>query len=235
MPAVVWRFRHNWSTIGQECLGVVQQCPALHQLSVVADLDLLAQSHRQIPDSALDQTAHTLRDLRHAEPRKVRLPPNAHAQDIWLLLRSCHAWLADLGHVVLERLLIQQLTRLVVNNDLHLLRKDVDQLHTVSVLTANQLLLVLVVVGRGQQLTEDHLRNPDLVLWVLCHVDGLAVILDRETLRCAQHVDLLDRIHRGLGPQTNRMIVSIDQELIDQLVEARVDCDIGTNELLPLV
>ena len=232
MPAVIRSLRNNWSTIGQECLGVVQQCPALDQLAVVGHLHFLTQSHCQIPDTALDETAHASGDLRHTKPRKVRLPPNRHAQDIGLLLRSCHGWLADFGHVVLERLLIQQLPRLVMNDDLHLLRKDVDELHAIAVLTTDQLLLVLVVVGRSQQLAEDHLRNPHLVLRVLRDIDRLAVILNREAMGLAQHIDLLDLVNHSPGwdrrhllPQTDRMIVSVDQELIDQLVEAGIDCD----------
>lgn len=111
--------------------------------------------------------------------------------------------LPHLGHVVLEGLGIDEGPGLVHNRHHHLLGKDIHQLDTVPVLTTNKLLLVLVVVGRCQELAKDHLRNPCLVLGVLGHSNRVTVILDREGGRCARDLDRLDR----LGP--HRMVVGI--------------------------
>ena len=224
-PAVVGRLRDHGHPVREERLRIVHQTAALDQLRVPSHLHILAQRHGQIPHTALNQALHVGRNLRHTEPRKVRLPSDRHAQHIRLLLRRRHARLADLGHVVFETLLVQQLPRLVVHEDLHLLREDIDQLHAIAVLTANQLLLILVVVGRGQQLTEDHLRNPDLVLRVFCDVDGLTIILNREAVGVAENVDLLDRICRVLLAQADRMVMGIHEKFIDELVESRIDGD----------
>jgi len=180
VPAIIRRLGYH--RLAPERLGILGQAAALDQLAIERNLDVLAQRHRQIPDTTLNQTTHTLRNLRHTEPRKVRLPPDTHTQHIRLLLLRRDLRLADLGHVVGERLLIEKLPCLVMDNDLHLLREDIDQLHAVAILTADELLLVLVVVGRRQQLTEDHLGNPDLVLGMLGDIDGLTVILDGEAV-----------------------------------------------------
>ena len=112
-----------------------------------------------------------------------------------------------------------------MHEDLHLLREDIDQLHAVAVLTADQLLLILVVVRRGEQLAEDHLGNPHLVLRVLRDVDGLTVILNREAIGVAENVDLLHRVSRILLAQSDRMVMGIHEKFVDELVESRIDCD----------
>ena len=106
-PAVVRRLGHHRCTVGEERLGILQQTATLDQLVVVRYLHILAQRHGQIPHTTLNQPTHAVGDLRHAEPRKVRLPPDGHTQHIGLLLWRRNLGLANLGHVVSERLLIQ--------------------------------------------------------------------------------------------------------------------------------
>ena len=59
-------------------LRILCQVLALHSGVVPTHLHLLAQSHRQIPDTTLNQLEHLCRNLCHTEPRKVRLPIHCH-------------------------------------------------------------------------------------------------------------------------------------------------------------
>ena len=141
-----------------------------------------------------------------------------------MLARLDH-WLSNLRHIVLERLCIDQATRLIHNRHNHLLCKDIDQLHAIPVLTTHQLLLVLVVVCAREQFAEDHLWDPCLVLGVLCYIDRLAIILDTKRLCRTRDLNGLHWVRRLATAQTHDLIVSIDQELINQLVEARIHGD----------
>jgi hypothetical protein len=60
---------------------------------------------------------------------------------------------------------------------------------------------------------------------MLGHIDRLTVILDGEAVGIAEDIDLLDWVLRVLAAEADGMIVSVDQELVDQLVESRVDGD----------
>ena len=175
VPALIRRLVDHRVTA--ERLRVLRQVLALDRRSVPGHLDILAKRHRQIPDTALDQADHVCRDLRHTKPRKVREPAD---RDKRLVLARLHHRLLNLRHVLLEHLRVGKAACLVHNLHCHLPRKDVHQLHAVAVLTAHQLLLVLVVVRAGQQLTKDHLGDPGLVLRVLRHIDRLAIVHDVE-------------------------------------------------------
>ena len=142
--------------------------------------------------------------------------------------------LLDDCHVVLEDLGVGKSTRLVDNLHRHLLRKDVDQLDAVAVLAAHQLLLVLVVVSGCQQLPKDHLGNPDLVFGVLGDINGLSVVRDAESLRVALDGNGLDGVLRVLLTQADDLVVGVHQELVHQLVEARVDGNSGCLEVVSI-
>ena len=58
---------------------------------------------------------------------------------------------------------------------------------------------------------------------VLCYVDGFSVVLNAEQVICACYFDVLDRGLRLLLTKANDVVVCVDEKLIDQLVESRVD------------
>jgi len=206
MPALIRRLVDH--RLAPERLCILRQVLALHSRAIPAHLHLLAQGHRQIPDTSLNQALHPSVDVLHSEPRKVGRPVHA---DIGLLLAWLHDRSSDLRHIRLEGLGVDQVARLIHNRHDHLLGKDVHQLDTIAVLTAHQLLLILVVVRRRQQLAKDHLRNPRLVLRVLSHINRLAVVLDAERVRCARDLDRLHRVRRLATAQSHDLVVGIDQ------------------------
>jgi len=219
LPALIRRVSYN--RVASKRLGILGQILALDLGVIPIDLDILAKSHGQIPHTALNEPGHVRINGLHSETSKVRSPVDA---DIGLVLGRLDRRLTNLGHVILEGLGIDEAACLVHNRHHHLLGKDVHQLDSVAVLTTDQLLLVLVVVGRCQELTKDHLRNPGLVLRMLGHGNRVAVILDREGRGRACNLNRLD----CLGPDC--MVVGIDQELINQLVEPGIDWNGVCNE-----
>ena len=191
MPPLIRRLVDH--RITAERLRILGQILALDRRTVPADLDLLTQRHCQIPDTTLNEANHICRNLRHTEPRKVRKPPD---RDERLVLARLHHRLLNLRHVLLEHLRVGKAACLVHDLHRHLPRKDVHQLHAVAVLATHQLLLVLIVVCTGQELTKDHLGDPGLVLWVLRHINRLAIVHDVERLCIALDRNGLDRIRR---------------------------------------
>ena len=114
-------------------------------------LDILAHRHRQIAGPPAEYTEQVGRHLGETEPSKVGGPRDT---DIRLGL-TCHDLrLVHHRHVVLPRLGILLARHGIDGLHRHLLRKDIGQLHTVAVLTAYELLLVLVVVRGGQKLAK---------------------------------------------------------------------------------
>ena len=168
---------HELGGIGGEITALDHDLVARTMLPVY--LDILAHRHRQIAGPAAEYTEQVWRNLGETEPCKVGGPRDT---DVRLGL-ACHdLGLVDHRHVVLPGLGIL-LARDGVNGlHRHLLRKDVGQLHAVAVLTAYELLLVLVVVRGGQELAKHQLRNPDLVFGMLSYGNTLSIILHRDGL-----------------------------------------------------
>ena len=206
MPALIRRLVDHRLAPERPC--ILRQVLALHSRAIPADLHILAQGHCQIPDTTLNQALHPSVNVLHSEPRKVGRPVHT---DIGLVLAWLHNRSSDICHIRLEGLGIDQVARLIHNRHDHLLGKDVHQLHAIAVLTAHQLLLILVVVRRGQQLAKDHLRNPSLVLRVLSHINRLAVVLDAERVSRARDLDRLHRVRRLTAAQAHNLVVGIDQ------------------------
>ena len=99
VPPLIWRLVDYG--IAAERLRILGEVLTLDRCAVPADLDLLAQSHRQIVDTAFDQVLHVLCDARHSESRKVWPPPDV---DMRLVLALLDGWLLNLRHVLLEDL-----------------------------------------------------------------------------------------------------------------------------------
>ena len=229
VPALVGRLIHH--RLAPKPLGVLGNVLALDGCPVPRDLGVLAQRHCQVVDTALNQGLHVGANVLHAEARKVGRPRYAHVGLVLALLRGgC----ANVRHVVLEGLSVQQSARLVHHRHNHLLRKDVGQLDAVAVLATHELLLVLVVVGGRQQLPEYHLGNPDLVLGVLRDINGLSVILNGKGCGRAGDLNGLDGVLGVLLAQSDGVVVSIHQQLIHQLVEAWVHGNGGGLEVVSI-
>ena len=205
VPALVGGLVDN--RLAAKCLGILGNVLALDGRIVPRDLGVLAQRHGQVVDAALNQLLHVGANILHAEARKVGRPRYAHIRLVLALLGGRRA---NVRHVVLEGLGVQQPARLVHHRHNHLLRKDVGELDAVAVLAAHKLLLVLVVVGGRQQLAEDHLGNPDLVLGMLCDINGLSVILNGKGRGRAGDLNVLDWILRVLLAQSDGVVVGID-------------------------
>ena len=60
LPPIVWRLGHNWRTVRQKRLGIVEKRPALDEFSVPRDLYILAQGHCQIHNTSLNEFLHAL-------------------------------------------------------------------------------------------------------------------------------------------------------------------------------
>ena len=99
VPALIRCLVDHW--VAPERLRILRQVLALDRRLVVSDLDLLAEGHRKIPDTALNQTLHSCVNVLHSEPRKVWHPRNTHKR---LVLTLLDGRLLNLRHVVLEDL-----------------------------------------------------------------------------------------------------------------------------------
>ena len=202
-------------------LGVVQERPTLDKLTVPGDLDVLADGHGEVVDTTLEETHHSLGNAtRIPEPRIVGKPPQA---DTGLALGGLDLGRVHPGHVVVKGLVVGETASCVHHVDGQLLGEDVHQLDAVAVLATDEFLLLLVVVRGGQEFTEDQLRDIHVVLRMLGYVNGLAVVLNLQDAIRIRDTDVLDGVGRGLGAETDDVIVCVDKELVDQLVEAWVD------------
>lgn len=97
-----------------------------------------------------------------------------------------------------------------------LLAEDVAQLGPVPVPAPGDLLLIVIVIRRGEEVTEDQLRHIDPLLLVDLHRDTPPVIEDGDP--GALGIDIhLDGVHAGI---TDLVIGGIHQDLIEDLVES---------------
>ena len=108
------------------------------------------------------------------------------------------------------------------------MREDVDELRTVAVLAADNLLLALVVVPARQKVAEDELRNPDLVLRVLGDGDTITVILHTDCQHAINifytDINVLNGICGTDAADTG--VACIYNNLIKELVKARIELDL---------
>lgn len=85
---------------------------------------------------------------------------------------------ADFAHVGAPRLFILLPRILVRGVDGELVRVDVCEFSAVAVAPARQLLFVVVVVGRGEEVAEDHFGDVDLFFLMDLDRDASAVVVD---------------------------------------------------------
>lgn len=231
IPVLLRRVDDDGSLFGKLHRSVGLEITGRNERTVPLDLDLLADRHRQVVDTTLDKLENGFRNLRPLEASQIGSPRDL---DLGLVLAGGDLGLLHDAHVVAEGLDVLALTGAVDDRDRHLLREDVDELDSVAVLTADELLLLLIVVRGGQEFTEDHLRNVDLVLRVLFDIDRLAVVADGQNAILPIDLDELDGVLRLALAKTDDLIVSIDEKFIDELVEARADRTFVRHELFAL-
>lgn len=119
--------------------------------------------------------------------------------------------------------------------DAEVATEDIRELGTIAILTAHDLLLLLVVVATGQQVAKDHLRDPALLCGMLLDRNTVAVILHADNQGVcrrliARHLNLLDRRTTGLAA-AHQSIPCIYNDLVKDLVEARVEGNITVDHL----
>ena len=199
--------------------GVGGQVPALDDGLVPVDLDVLADRHGEIRGPATKDTEHVGRKVRETKAVKVGRPRNAH---VGLALDARDLGGLDGGHIVLPGLHVLFAPHAVHEIDRELFAKDIGQLDAVPILAAHELLLALVVVGRGQELSKDELRHPDLVLGVLDDVDAFAVILNRQARFVNGDANVLDGVLAVALPHANDLVVGVDDNLVKELVETGI-------------
>lgn len=143
--------------------------------------------------------------------------------------------LAD-RHILAPRLLLVLLRFRVPCDDLKFIREDVGELGTVAVLSTDNLLFALFVVARGEEMTEDELRDLALLGRMLFHRDTVTIVLhgDAEAtiVEAGRDLNVLDRRAVGIRLRANKSITSIDDQLIKGLVKTRIELDLTMNHLI---
>ncbi len=231
IPVLLRRIHDDRGLLGKVHRSLGLEVTRRNERPVPLHLDLLADRHGEVLDATLNKLENGFRHLRPLEASQVRSPCDF---DVGLVLAGGHLGLLHDAHVVAEGLDVLALTRAVHDRDRHLLREDIDELDTVAVLTADELLLRLVVVRRGQELTEDHLRDVNLVLRVLFDINGLTIVADGEDTVLPVDLDELDGVLRLALAKADDLVVSVDEKFIDELVEAGADRTFVRHELLAL-
>ena len=179
----------------------------------------------QVVDSARQQ-GHCIRvQTRHAKARIVRQEGHP---DVRPLGAGPDARLPDDRHVGLEPLGVDLLADGIDGLHLKPGAVDVAGLGADAVLASDQLVLRVVVVGRGQHVSKDELGNPDFpgFLWRIVdfHGNSVAVVLDRDDtgFNVKGHGNALGLgLRVGGGPGPDAVVQGVGQDLVHDLVEAR--------------
>ena len=124
--------------------------------------------------------------------------------------------------------------------DLAALRPDEHQLEPKPVLPAHDFLLLLVIVSRCAQVTEDELRNPHVVLGVLLHIHPVSVVEHRDGSVIGDgHTDVghragTRRLICDKLAHADDVVAAVHDALVEELVEARNVVNILTDNLIVL-
>mmetsp|Transcript_6709 Transcript_6709/g.16657 ORF Transcript_6709/g.16657 Transcript_6709/m.16657 type:complete len:257 (+) Transcript_6709:2471-3241(+) len=167
--------------------------------------------------------------MRHAELGQVGFEGDA--RPVVGLLTLGHHGHAREPHVVLEHLPIAQLAAAVARLEDKLGAEDVGQLGAVAVAPARHLFLVIVVVGGGEQVAEDELGDVHPLLLVHLHRDAVAVVVDADDARLGVDVDP-ERAH---GRVAHLVIVGVDQDLVEDFVQAGHERHLALHQLVQLL
>ena len=116
-----------------------------------------------------------LRQIETNETTQVRLECDADIALLSLILGD--AGLGAGGHVLLPLLMVLETDLGVARLHNKTLTEDVGELSTIAVLTTDNLLLTLVIVTAGEQVTKDKFRGIHLVLGMLDDRNAITIIL----------------------------------------------------------
>jgi len=137
-----------------------------------------------------------------------------------------HDRLLDNGHVVSKGLFVGDLAIAGGNDEFATV--NVGQLRTVAVLAAHGLLLGLIVIGRCEQVTEDEFGNHHFVLRMNGDGNAFAVIVNHDLRRRhSDHNPGHPFFFFGDGRHARHVIQRVHDELIEDLEETRIECDIA--------
>lgn len=130
----------------------------------------------QIINTFLDQCFKILIHLSQFELCQVWLEWNA--RKLFTTFVGCDSWLALLWHVVIEGLSILEFTFFVCCLDNEFGTENVAQLGTITVTTTCHFLLIVIIIGRCQQMAKDQFWYIDTLFLVHCHWNTTTIVVD---------------------------------------------------------
>ena len=151
----------------------------------------------------------------HAKLFKIWLESDA--RPVLALLALGQLWFAFDTHIVTEDLSVSLLPRSIAGFYDELLGEDVRELGAVTVSPADNLLLVVVIVGRRQQVTEDQLWNVASFLFVHFNRNTVAIVVHANQPLLDVNVDS-QLLHLRVA---HLVVRRVDQNFIENLVQTR--------------
>ena len=194
-------------------VDVIAEALHLEPLAVEEHLGVLADVTGGVINALAHQSHGVVLELGHVKLGEVGLEGDAGPVVGGLALG--HYRFALLTHVVLEHLAVPPLAAAVAGLDDKLGGEDVGQLGAVSIPAAGNLLLVVVVVGRREQVTKDELGDVDSLLLVHLDRDAVAVVVHADAPGFLVDVDA-EGHHRGIA---HLIVGGVDEDLVEDLVE----------------
>ena len=101
-------------------------------------------------------------------------------------------------------------------------RPNEDEFEAEPVLAADNAFLILVVIGRGAQMAENELGDPDIIFGMFRHVDAVPVIEERDGAVGGVHKGLNvghDALIGRFGLQhANDVVATVHDALVKELV-----------------
>ena len=196
--------------------------------AIPGHLDCGADEGCEFEDPGLEDGRHVGRkgsvgSKRPDKPRRVRL-----ALDANVALEAgglAHTGLFADRHVGAPRLDVALSRGGVLGVDGKPVAKDVGELGSVAILPADNLLFVLVVVARGQELSENQFGNVAALRGMKLDGNAVAVVFDPKGSVCDGKVHVFNGL-AALGRRgPDKGVSRIDENLVKELVEAGVHLD----------
>mmetsp|Transcript_3117 Transcript_3117/g.7421 ORF Transcript_3117/g.7421 Transcript_3117/m.7421 type:complete len:356 (-) Transcript_3117:9-1076(-) len=224
-------YRHipSWSTrlanlhrpvlLLQIQINIVTEITHLQLAPVEKHFTLLVRRPRHIEHTLGHQVHHVLREPLHAELGEVR--PEGDASVI-RPGRLGDLRLAPGLHVALKHLHEFVPALAVGSLEDELAGEDVGELRSVAVSAAGDLLLLIVVVVRGQEVAKNQLGHVDIVLFVDLHRDTRSVVPHPHASSLLININL-DSVH-ALVPLV--VVRRVHQDLVKNLEQRRHPVDL---------
>ena len=190
-------------------------------------LDTLVRHRRDITHPLTEQGEHIRRQAPRCPEAGVIRPERDLRIRLGVLHRLDHRWV-HLIQVVMELLGVLEPPHMVHRLNPPVRRPNQHQLEPEPVLPPHNTLLVLGIVGRGPEMPENHLRNPEVVLRVLGDINPVPVVLEGDgPIVRHRRIDIGhrpvvgDRVGTDFLNHTDDMVPSVDNTLIEQFIEPR--------------